>query len=73
MSMHGFTATAAAQPTLGQVDAQTLSPTAIITTYVDASADGAAIDAALEALVRAHPWEIPVIELSGELDLVRAV
>lgn len=56
----------AARPTLGSAGERSLSPTAIIRTYADPSSD---ISAALSALMAAHPWEVPVIELS-ELDLL---
>lgn len=55
-----------AKPTLGTSGECSLSPTAILTTYADAEAD---ISAALAALMAAHPWEVPVIELS-EVDLL---
>lgn len=55
-----------ARPTLGTSGERSLSPTAILTTYADAQAD---ISAALAALMAAHPWEVPVIELS-EVDLL---
>ena len=64
--IEGFTATEGAEPTAGLRGEPTLSPTAIITTYVDAAADGTAVAAALEELVRAHPWETPVIEVANE-------
>lgn len=50
-----------AEPTMGSAGERALSPTAIITTYADADAD---LAPALEALMAAHPWETPVIELS---------
>lgn len=55
-----------AKPTLGTSGERSLSPSAILTTYADAQAD---ISAALAALMVAHPWEVPVIELS-EVDLL---
>jgi hypothetical protein len=64
--VEGFTATERATPTAGQRGAATLSPTAIITTYSDAAADDGAVTAALDELVRAHPWETPVIEVANE-------
>ena len=72
LGIEGFTPTAAARPTHGRAGASTLSPTAVITTYADASADQGAVAAALEALVRAHPWETPVIECADhEVQLIR--
>jgi len=64
--IEGFTATERATPTAGKRGAATLSATAIITTYIDAAADGAAVTAALDELVLAHPWEMPVIEVADE-------
>lgn len=57
-----------ARPTLGAAGARSLSPTAILTTYADAEAD---LSTALDALMAAHPWEVPVIELSDVELLVR--
>lgn len=50
-----------AKPTLGKPDETSLSPTAILTTYAAEEAD---ISSALAAIMVAHPWEVPVIELS---------
>src|SRR5450631_1216640 len=70
--VEGFTATERAQPTAGERGRATLSPTAIITTYVDAAASRADMSAVIEELMRAHPWEVPVIELSvATVQLVR--
>ena len=66
IGIEGFTATDRANPTAGGRGERTLSPTVIITTYVDGAADPAAVTAALEALVQAHPWETPVIEVADE-------
>lgn len=57
-----------AKPTMGSAGERALSPTAIITTYADANAD---LAPAIDALMAAHPWEIPVIELSEVQLLVR--
>lgn len=57
-----------ASPTLGTSGARSLSPTAILTTYADADAD---LAPALAALMAAHRWEVPVIELSDVELLVR--
>lgn len=59
---------AGASPTLGTAGTRSLSPTAILTTYADADAD---LALALAALMAAHPWEVPVIELSDVDLLVR--
>lgn len=62
--LEGFIPAVGARPTLGAAGAATLSPTVTITTYAAAEADPAAVNAAIEALVHAHPWEIPVIEVA---------
>lgn len=73
LGFEGFTSTPRARPTAGRVGDDTLSPTLVITTYVDAAADPVAVSAAVEALVRAHPWEIPVIECAAhDVQLVQA-
>ena len=64
----GFLPGADASPTLGTAGTRSLSPTAILTTYADADAD---LAQALAALIAAHPWEVPVIELSDVELLVR--
>lgn len=54
----------AATPTLGHSGATTISPTVTLTTWITEGAGQAALDAALAALLAAHPWEVPVIELT---------
>ena len=68
--VEGFTPTPRAQPAVGERGTANLSPTAIITTYVDESADDDAVSAALNELVRAHPWETPVIEVAEGIVLL---
>lgn len=63
-----FTPSPTATPTLGSAGATALSPTVVLTTYAPAEAD---IDEALGALMAAHPWEVPVIELAEVELLVR--
>jgi hypothetical protein len=63
-----FTPAAGASPTLGKADTASLSSTVILTTYAPAGAD---IDGALAALMAAHPWEVPVIEVQQTRLLVR--
>ena len=58
-----FLPTAEARPTLGQVGERTMSPTITLTTYVAADWPADRLDAALGALIDAHPWEVPVIEV----------
>lgn len=57
-----------AAPTLGTAGETAMSPTVILTTYAPADAN---IDDAVAALLAAHPWEIPVIELAEVTLLVR--
>ena len=66
VGIEGFTATLRATPAAGQRGTPTLSPTAVITTYVDAAANPLAAQAAVDELVEAHPWETPVVEFSEE-------
>jgi hypothetical protein len=57
-----FTPTSEAQPALGHAGATSHSPTVILTSWADADAPG--LDEAVAAIAAAHPWEVPVIELS---------
>lgn len=68
LGWESFTPSPDATPTLGAAGTTALSPTVILKTYAPAGAD---IDAALAALMAAHPWEIPVIELTEVELLVR--
>lgn len=61
-----------AQPTLGSADADTASPTAILTLYIPEDAPVERRDAAIAAILAAHPWEIPVVELTPTRLLLRA-
>ena len=58
-----FAPSPAARPTLGSAGEVEHSPTVTLTTWIPADAPAAAIDAALAALMEAHPWEVPVIEV----------
>jgi hypothetical protein len=53
-----------ANPTLGSAGAVEHSPTVTLVSWIPADAPPAAIDAALAALMDAHPWEVPVIEVT---------
>jgi hypothetical protein len=64
-----FTPGPAARPALGEAGASTVSPTAILTLHIPGDADEAAVARAIDAILGAHPWEVPVIEL-GETRLV---
>ncbi|MHA6718371.1 hypothetical protein ACX40Y_02855 [Sphingomonas sp. RS6] len=57
-----FTPGAHARPALGAAAQETVSPTLILTFHVPADADPAAIDATVDRILAAQPWEIPVIE-----------
>ena len=69
LGFEGFTCAAGANPTLGQVGQQTISPTLVLTTYFDAALDDAAVERFLQHIVDIHPWEVPVIELSGPISV----
>nr|WP_246346978.1 hypothetical protein [Sphingomonas jinjuensis] len=58
-----FTPSPQATPTLGAAGATTISPTVIVKSYAAFDADPAQLDAALAAIMAAHPWETPVVEL----------
>ena len=67
-----FAPSPAANPTLGSAGEVEHSPTVTLTTWIPASAPTEAVDAALAALMEAHPWEVPVIEVIETRLLVRA-
>jgi hypothetical protein len=60
-----------ANPTLGSAGAVEHSPTVTLTTWIPADAPQEAMDTALAALMDAHPWEVPVIEVIETRLLVR--
>jgi hypothetical protein len=53
-----------AKPTRGRVGQREISPSLLVTIHMPAEAPQEAIDAAIARLLAAHPWEIPVIEVS---------
>lgn len=69
IGFEGFSCGEGATPTLGQVGEQTLSPTFVFTTYFDSALDDAVLERAMQKLVAIHPWELPVIEVSGPLSV----
>lgn len=69
LGFEGFTCTDGANPTLGQVGQRTISPTLVFTTYFDAALDDAAVEGILQCIVDIHPWEVPVIELTGPISV----
>jgi hypothetical protein len=62
LGLESFVPAATATPTLGVVGTPAISPTAILTTYVDEGADLELARAALRQIAMVHPWETPVIE-----------
>ncbi|WP_427131126.1 hypothetical protein [Pseudarthrobacter sp. S9] len=69
LGFEGFTVTEGANPTLGQVGQRTISPTFVFTTYFNAALDDAAVDRFMHRILEIHPWEVPVIELSGPVSV----
>ncbi|WP_285244747.1 hypothetical protein [Pseudarthrobacter sp. fls2-241-R2A-127] len=69
IGFEGFSCGEGATPTLGRVGEQTLSPTFVFTTYFDAALDDAVLERAMQELVAIHPWELPVIEVTGPLSV----
>ena len=69
LGFEGFTCTEGATPTLGQVGQRTISPTLVFTTYFDAALDDAAVERFLQSILDIHPWEVPVIELTGPISV----
>ncbi|CAI3791054.1 hypothetical protein NKCBBBOE_00193 [Pseudarthrobacter sp. MM222] len=69
LGFEGFTCTEGANPTLGQVGQRTISPTFVFTTYFDAALEDAAVERFLQHIVDIHPWEVPVIELTGPISV----
>jgi hypothetical protein len=70
IGVEGFTAVPGARPALGAVGDRSLSPTVAFTTYIDARAGDDEIHRVLGRIVAAHPWEVPVIELSAPFELI---
>ena len=69
LGFEGFTSAEGANPTLGSVGEQTLSPTFVFTTYFDAALENGAVERFLRRIVEIHPWEVPVIELTGPISV----
>jgi len=67
LGLEGFTCGEDAEPTLGRVGEKTVSPTFVFTTYFDAATENAVVEQFLQELVDIHPWELPVIEVTGPL------
>jgi hypothetical protein len=60
-----FTVAEGANPTLGSPGERTISPTFVLTTYFDADLAEEAVDRLLHRIIDVHPWEVPVVEISG--------
>lgn len=69
IGFEGFSCGEGASPTLGRVGEQTLSPTFVFTTYFDATLDEAVLERVMQELVAIHPWELPVIEVTGPVSV----
>lgn len=59
-----FRSGAGATPTLGAAGEASLSPTVILTTYALCAVDDPALLAAVGRILAAHPWEVPVVEVT---------
>ncbi|MEV0196038.1 hypothetical protein [Nonomuraea sp. NPDC050691] len=70
VGVEGFTTGHGARPTFGSVGDSSLSPTLTVTTHIDARTPDAEISRLLSRVLDAHPWEVPVVELSAPFDLV---
>lgn len=66
-----FTPTGAAVPATGTAGATSTVPSVTLRTYVADEADAAQVEAAIDALMAAHPWEVPVIEFGETALLLR--
>ncbi|WP_284978590.1 hypothetical protein [Arthrobacter sp. fls2-241-R2A-200] len=69
----GFTVAEGANPTLGLVGQRTISPTFVFTTYFDYAMSEAEVQDMIQQIVRIHPWEVPVIEISGPISVSTSV
>lgn len=67
-----FTPGPAARPTAGAVGASSTSPTVILTLYVREEVPREALEQDLKAILAAHPWEVPVIEIGETRLLVKS-
>jgi hypothetical protein len=58
-----FTPTSDSAPVHGVADIASTVPSARIVTYLPAGTPGGEVDQMLDALVSAHPWEHPLVEV----------
>lgn len=67
-----FTPGQGAKPTLGHAGTAETSTNVMVTVHVSADCPADELDRILDCLVREHPWEVPVIEVSEARLLVRS-
>ena len=67
-----FTPGPGSSPTTGHIGSPTTVPTAVLAVYVAQEVTPEALDQAIAAILQAHPWEVPVIELSETSLLARS-
>jgi hypothetical protein len=60
-----------AVPASGRAGEASVVPSVVVKTYVAADADPGAVEAALAKVLAAHPWEVPVVEVSPVALVVR--
>lgn len=72
LGAEGFTTRSGATPALGAIGERTLSPTLTVTVHVDHSVPEDEISQVLGQILAAHPWEVPVLELTAPFDLITA-
>jgi len=58
-----FTPTADSAPGHGVADIAAIVPSARVVTYIPARTPGGDVDRMIDALVSAHPWEHPLVEV----------
>ena len=58
-----FTPTADSAPAHGVADIAAIVPSARVVTYIPARTPGGDVDRMIDALVSAHPWEHPLVEV----------
>ncbi|MFF3390181.1 hypothetical protein ACFYW1_04505 [Streptomyces sp. NPDC002669] len=70
VGVEGFTTEPGARPAFGSVGDSSLSPTLTVTVHIDARTPDDEVSHVLGRILDAHPWEVPVVELSAPFDLV---
>ena len=69
VGLEGFTCGEGAVPTFGTVGEQMVSPTFVFTTYFDAALEDHVVEQVIKELADIHPWELPVIEVTGPVSV----